>query len=102
MLLYHFTLTMTEAVVLQIQNLVYLLVLTELKVKTVIITGVMTNICVRSTAHDAFFHGYNVIVPEDTCRASCQREQDSSLCDIRTCYGLVVPSSKLLDLMAAK
>lgn len=78
------------------------LVLTDLKIKTVIITGVMTNICVRSTAHDAFFLGYNVIVPEDTCRASCQREQDSTLCDIRTCYGLVVPSSKLLALMSEK
>lgn len=76
------------------------LVLTELKVKTVVITGVMTNICVRATAHDAFFLGYNVIIPEDTCRASCQREQDSSLCDIRTCYGLVVPSAKLIEIMA--
>ncbi|MFQ5558332.1 MAG: isochorismatase family protein, partial [Acidimicrobiales bacterium] len=38
--------------------------LRELGVKHVILVGVVTNICVRSTAHDAFFAGYDVIVAE--------------------------------------
>ena len=78
------------------------LILRERGIDTVIITGVMTNICVRSTAHDAFFKGFNVIVPSDCCAASCQREQESSLVDINTCYGLVVESNDIIELMEKK
>jgi nicotinamidase-related amidase len=34
-------------------------------IETVIITGMQTQICVQTTAADAFFRGYNVWVPED-------------------------------------
>lgn len=39
--------------------------LTELGVDTVVITGMQTQICVQTTAADAFFRGYHVIVPPD-------------------------------------
>jgi nicotinamidase-related amidase len=39
--------------------------LKELGVDTVIITGMQTQICVQTTAADAFFRGYHVIVPPD-------------------------------------
>jgi nicotinamidase-related amidase len=39
--------------------------LRELRVDTVIITGMQTQICVQTTAADAFFRGYHVIVPPD-------------------------------------
>lgn len=39
--------------------------LEELGVETVIITGMQTQICVQTTAADAFFRGYQVIVPPD-------------------------------------
>lgn len=58
-------------------------------VDTVIVMGVVTNICVRSTVHDAFFHGYSVIVPQDCCAATGPREQESSLYDISTHFGIV-------------
>lgn len=72
------------------------LVLRELNIKTVIVTGVVTNICVRSTCHDAFFLGYQVIVPEDCVRATGPREQESSLWDIQTHFGAVTSSGELL------
>lgn len=72
------------------------LILNELNIKNVIITGVMTNICVRATAHDAFFLGYNVIVPEDCCMASSDREQASTLFDIDYCYGNVSTSEEII------
>lgn len=78
------------------------LVLDELNVKNVIITGVMTNICVRATAHDAFFLGYQVLIPRDCCMASSSREQESTLFDIDYCYGNVVDSGMLLDMMKKK
>lgn len=63
--------------------------LRELGVAHVILTGVVTNICVRSTAHDAFFRGYDVIVVQDCVAATGDREQESSLYDIDTHFGTV-------------
>ncbi|HEC1369002.1 TPA: cysteine hydrolase, partial [Citrobacter freundii] len=37
--------------------------LQKLGVKTVIVTGLQTHVCVQTTAADAFFRGYNVWVP---------------------------------------
>jgi ureidoacrylate peracid hydrolase len=68
------------------------LTLRDLEVTTVIVMGVVTNICVRSTVHDAFFLGYQVVVPEDAVAATGPREQDSSLYDIATHFGIVSDS----------
>jgi ureidoacrylate peracid hydrolase len=68
------------------------LTLKDMLVDTVIVMGVVTNICVRSTVHDAFFLGYNVIVPQDCCAATGPREQISSLYDISTHFGTVTDS----------
>lgn len=75
------------------------LVLRELEVKTVIVTGVVTNICVRSTCHDAAFRGYNVIVPTDCVRATGAREQESTLWDIETHFGTVTTADEVIAKM---
>ncbi len=41
------------------------LFLREEKIDTLVLTGVWTNVCVRSTASDALYHGYNVICLSD-------------------------------------
>jgi len=63
--------------------------LREFGIDHLILTGVVTNICVRSTVHDAFFLGYGVVVPEDCVAATGPREQASSLYDIATHFGTV-------------
>lgn len=65
------------------------LTLKDLDVNSVVVMGVVTNICVRSTVHDAFFNGYRVAVPADCCAATGPREQASSLYDIGTHFGTV-------------
>lgn len=72
------------------------LVLKDHKCDQLIIFGVVTNICVRSTVHDAFFNGYTVIVPEDCCAATGAREQESSLYDIATHFGIVTDSKSVI------
>ena len=67
----------------------------------VVVTGVVTNICVRSTCHDAFFLGYNVLVPEQCVAATSAREQASSLYDIDTHYGSVTSLEQVLGLLAS-
>ncbi|MCX8572775.1 MULTISPECIES: isochorismatase family cysteine hydrolase [Hyphomicrobiales] len=63
--------------------------LKDMMVDQLIVFGVVTNICVRSTVHDAFFNGYEVVVPADCCAATGPREQESTLYDISTHFGVV-------------
>jgi nicotinamidase-related amidase len=55
-------------------------------VKTVILTGLHTNICVRHTAADAFFRGYKVIVPKDAVEAFTQKEHEEGLNYLKDIY----------------
>jgi ureidoacrylate peracid hydrolase len=70
--------------------------LKDLMVDQLIVFGVVTNICVRSTVHDAFFNGYEVVVPQDCCAATGPREQESSLYDIATHFGVVSDSAAVV------
>lgn len=72
------------------------LTLQDMRIDTVVVMGVVTNICVRSTVHDAFFHGYEVVVPEDCVAATGPREQASSLYDIATHFGTVTDSAAVV------
>ncbi len=72
------------------------LLLRERTIATVIVTGVVTNICVRSTVHDAFFLGYEVVVPVECVAATTPQAQATSLYDIDTHYGTVAPLGQIL------
>jgi ureidoacrylate peracid hydrolase len=72
------------------------LTLKDLGIESVVVAGVVTNICVRSTVHDAFFLGYTAVVPEDCVAATGPREQASSLYDIATHFGTVCDSGQVI------
>lgn len=73
------------------------LTLRDLQIESLVVMGVVTNICVRSTVHDAFFLGYKVVIPQDCVAATGPREQDSSLYDIGTHFGWVSTSSQIIE-----
>ena len=73
------------------------LVLRDRGVSTLVLMGVLTNICVRATAHDAFFLGYDVVVPMDTVGSITSMEQHASLYDISTHFGWVTSSDCVCD-----
>lgn len=73
------------------------LTLRDLQIESLVVMGVVTNICVRSTVHDAFFLGYKVVVPQDCVAATGPREQDSSLYDIGTHFGWVSTASQIIE-----
>jgi ureidoacrylate peracid hydrolase len=73
--------------------------LRERDIESLIVTGVVTNICVRSTIHDAFFMGYDVIVPVECVAATNPMAQESSLYDIETHYGSVTNVDKVIPLL---
>ena len=53
--------------------------LNHLRVKTVIIVGVATNICILFTANDAYMRDYAVIVPDDCTAANTEEEKKHAL-----------------------
>jgi len=75
------------------------LYLRERNIKYVIVAGVVTNICVRSTVNDAFFLGYDVIVPRDCVEATSPEHQETHLYDINTHYGSVLILEEVLGLL---
>lgn len=53
--------------------------LQALGVDTVVITGMQTQICVQTTAADAFFRGYNIWVPSDCVVSANKHDKDRAL-----------------------
>ena len=45
------------------------MLLEDLEIETLILTGVTTDICVLFTANDAYMRGYGLFVPEDCVAA---------------------------------
>ncbi len=70
--------------------------LRELKVDTVILTGVVTDICIQHTAADAFFRSYKIIVPKDCVEAVDQPTQDAAIRFMKKAYGPEITTSKQL------
>jgi len=55
-------------------------------VRTVILTGLHTNICVRHTAADAFFRGYRIIVARDGVEAFTKEDHEQGLEYLKNIY----------------
>jgi len=67
-------------------------------IKTVIIAGVMTEVCVESTARSALDYDYYVVVPEDCTATTTNIRKQASLDAIGTYFGVVTTSSKIMDI----
>jgi nicotinamidase-related amidase len=74
--------------------------LQELGVDTVIITGMQTQICVQTTAADAFFRGYNVIVPPDGVVSARPEDKDRALEWLGSYCATIMSTAELLDAIA--
>jgi len=70
--------------------------LRELKIDTVILAGVVTDICIQHTAADAFFKGYKIIVPRDCVEAADTPTQEAAIKYLRKAYGCEITTSSEL------
>jgi len=70
--------------------------LRELKVDTVILIGVVTDICIQHTAADAFFKGYKIIVPKDCVEAVDAPTQEVAIKFLGKAYGPDITTSREL------
>jgi maleamate amidohydrolase len=66
-------------------------------VDTIILAGMVTSGCVRSTAIDAFSYNYRVIIPEECVADRGQTSHKVALFDIHMKYGDVVPMREVME-----
>ena len=66
------------------------MLLRELGVDTVVLTGLHTNICVKHTASDAFNRGYDIIVLEDCVQTFTDEDHEWGLKYMKKVYGAKV------------
>ncbi|MET8412870.1 cysteine hydrolase [Streptomyces sp. NPDC005195] len=71
--------------------------LQEAGVDTVLVTGLQTQICVQTTAADAFFRGYNIWVPSDCVVSGDPDARDRSLEWLRGYCATVADSAEILN-----
>ena len=72
------------------------LLLTELQVDTVILTGLHTHMCVRHTAADAYCWGYRIIVPTDTTDSFTEEDYVYGIKYLKEIYGADITDSDSL------
>lgn len=73
-------------------------ILRSRNIKTLIMTGVTTNVCVESTARDGFMLDYNIVFVSDCTATQSLKLHEATLETIRLNFGQVVASE---DIVAA-
>lgn len=74
------------------------ILLSGLKVDTLIITGAATDVCVRATATDAQQYGYYVYVPKDCVAGTSVLQHEAALENIRYVLGKLINLKDILEL----
>jgi ureidoacrylate peracid hydrolase len=78
-------------------------VLKTLGIRTLIMTGVGTNVCVESTARDGFMLDYNIVFLSDcTATASPSGAHEATLQNMRSFFGTVATSDEVLAVWRSK
>src|SRR5499425_2253639 len=71
-------------------------VLKAKNVESVLVTGVATNVCVETTARDAYMYDYYVTLVEDCSAASNEAMHKATVQNISEHFGLVVKSDEII------
>lgn len=74
------------------------LILRARGIRTLIMTGVASNVCVESTARDGFMRGYSIVFLSDCTAATDPDEHRAALRNIEQYFGIVVSSETIIRL----
>ena len=72
------------------------LVLRSQGIRTVIMTGIATNVCVETTARQAFLRDYYVVFTSDCTATYSQAQHEATLFNIEQFFGQVVSSEEVM------
>ncbi|MEK0312641.1 cysteine hydrolase family protein [Cohnella sp. 56] len=71
------------------------LILRSMGCKSIVLTGVLTNVCVESTARDGFMLDYNVTLVSDACAGSSPEAHAGTLANIANVFGSVLSAEQV-------
>ena len=69
------------------------------RVRTLVVAGVMTHLCVETTAREAFVRELDVVVPLDACASSDRTLHLGALRGLANGFAAIPPSAALLRLL---
>ena len=78
------------------------LLLSSRGIKTLLVTGFMTNVCVETTARHGYIKGYYIILVSDCTDAPTQREYESTVFNIKNYFGKVEMGAEIARVWEAK
>lgn len=67
-------------------------------IKTLLMTGFTTNVCVETTARHGYIKGYYIVLVSDCTAAPTRAEYESGVFNIKTYFGHVASSEQLRDI----
>ena len=70
-------------------------------IKTLVFTGVATNVCVESTLRDGYFLGYYIALVEDCCSSAMRPLHDATVQNVRIHFGETPTSDELAKIWRA-
>lgn len=77
------------------------LILRTRGIKSLILTGTVTNVCVESTAREGFMHDYYIVVVEDGVAAGNRAAHEASLRAIDGTFGVLASTKDVLQAWAS-
>jgi len=66
-------------------------------IKTLIMTGVATNVCVESTARDGYMLDFYIVVAQDLVACAHQDLQDISMRNLGSYFGIITSAQEIVD-----
>jgi nicotinamidase-related amidase len=76
--------------------------LNERGIRTVVLVGLTTDICVSSTARDAFHHEFHTVTLSDCTAEQTLERHEAGLASLAACFGRVCTSAEVLDTWLAR
>ena len=70
--------------------------LRDMGIKTIIVTGVGTNVCVETTCRDGFMRDYYIVVPKDLVATTDSTLHKGSLANLNRYFATVTTSDEIL------
>ena len=73
--------------------------LTDRGINTLVMGGVISNVCVEATAREAVDRGFDVIIAKDACAAYSPEVHEGNLLAFQAVYGPVLATQEILALL---
>ncbi len=66
-------------------------------IETLIVTGVVTNLCVQTTAEHGFGLGYTIVIPRDATAGDDDAAHEAALRNLGAYFGVVVSTDEIIE-----